>query len=42
MDFFLIYKCLQLARKKNPPPKPTPPATLFHSLLFVRNNFRVF
>ena len=45
MDFFLIYKCLQLARKKillPTPPPPLPPATPFHSLLFLRNNFRVF
>ena len=29
MDFFLIYKCLQLARKKIPPPTPPLPFTPF-------------
>ena len=47
MDFFLIYKCLQLARKKiltpNPPPPPPPlPFTPFCLCATISDCFNIF
>ena len=41
MDFFLIYKCLQLARKKILPP-PAPPFTSFCLCATISECFNIF